>query len=263
MPGGLRRVHRAAPSGALPPLGQLQDNSSPYRSASRRRLGPRVCLRKGCDESFQPRCWRQRYCQQPECLREVRRWQAAKRQQQRRRRPEVRQEQAAAQRARRARRREEGRQAPGRSRPSGADAWGADGALSRKKKTPAPFCDRVGCYEPRRSCPSDQARYCGDGCRRAIRRVRDRERKWLLRKTPAGRFKRRLEYQVQRAARAAQRATGTADSSRIRLRTMGSRSATIGISSRLGYPVTINRKEVIDEDQETRADRGPRAPPSS
>jgi hypothetical protein len=47
--------------------------------------------------------WNQRYCQDPECRKEVARWQAAKRQQERRRRPEVRQQQAAAERERRAR----------------------------------------------------------------------------------------------------------------------------------------------------------------
>ena len=45
---------------------------------------PRICLRKGCGRKYQPRCWNQRYCQDPECLRQVRRWQAARRQAKRR-----------------------------------------------------------------------------------------------------------------------------------------------------------------------------------
>ena len=60
------------------------------------------------------------------------------------------------------------------------------------------FCDRPGCYEARRPSSRDArpvtaatnaARRCGKCC--------DRERKWLSRKTPAGRFKRRLEYQAR------------------------------------------------------------------
>ena len=40
------------------------------------------CLRKECSRRYQPRprCWNQRYCGDPECLRQVRRWQAARRQ---------------------------------------------------------------------------------------------------------------------------------------------------------------------------------------
>ena len=49
-----------------------------------RRPRPRICLRKGCGRKYQPRRWNQRYCQDPECLREVRRWQAARRQAKRR-----------------------------------------------------------------------------------------------------------------------------------------------------------------------------------
>jgi hypothetical protein len=48
--------------------------------ASRRRPRPRICLRKGCGRNYQPRRWNQRYCQEPECRRQVRRWQAARRQ---------------------------------------------------------------------------------------------------------------------------------------------------------------------------------------
>ena len=44
----------------------------------------RVCLRKGCGRKYQPRRWNQHYCQDPECLRLVMRWQAARRQAKRR-----------------------------------------------------------------------------------------------------------------------------------------------------------------------------------
>jgi hypothetical protein len=57
------------------------------RLASRRRPRPRICLRKGCGREYQPRCWHQHYCQEPECSRLVRRWQAAKRQAEHRQSP--------------------------------------------------------------------------------------------------------------------------------------------------------------------------------
>jgi hypothetical protein len=55
------------------------------------------------------------------------------------------------------------------------------GAWSRSKKFPAVFCDRPGCYEPLPDDSRAPARYCGAGCRQAVRRVVDRERKWLTR----------------------------------------------------------------------------------
>jgi hypothetical protein len=45
-----------------------------------RRARPRPCLNKMCGREYQPGRWNQRYCQDPECLREVHRWQAAQRQ---------------------------------------------------------------------------------------------------------------------------------------------------------------------------------------
>jgi hypothetical protein len=72
-----------------------------------------MCLRKGCGRNYQPRRWNQRYCQDPECLRQVRRWQAAQRQARRRQDDAVKAEHAAAQRARRQRARASA-QAPGK-----------------------------------------------------------------------------------------------------------------------------------------------------
>jgi hypothetical protein len=45
-----------------------------------RRPRTRICLRQGCGRKYQPRRWNQRYCQEPDCQRQVRRWQAAQRQ---------------------------------------------------------------------------------------------------------------------------------------------------------------------------------------
>jgi hypothetical protein len=166
------------PREKAPPLGHLHDTTSDSTCTSPHRLRPRVCLRKGCDRVYQPVRWNQRYCQHPECRKDVARWQAAKRQQQRRLRPEVRQQHAAAERERRA------RLAANRHVPAvrGAEAQKADRAWSRRRKKISAFCDRPGCYEPRREACRCPTKYCGDECRQAYQRVLDRERKWLRRK---------------------------------------------------------------------------------
>ena len=45
---------------------------------------------------------------------------------------------------------------------------------------PTPLCDRPGCYEPPPKSGRNQATLLLPACRQAVRRVRDRERKWLL-----------------------------------------------------------------------------------
>lgn len=75
--------------------------ASGSRCARGRRPRARVCLRKGCGCKYQPRRWNQRYCQAAECLREVRRWQAARRQAARREATAAKAQHAQAERARR------------------------------------------------------------------------------------------------------------------------------------------------------------------
>jgi hypothetical protein len=249
VPERLWRVPRAAPQGVSPPLGHRQDSSCTLPLASR----GRVCLRKGCGRIYQPSRWNQRYCGDSECRRLVRRWQAAKRQQQRRRRPEVRQQQAAAEQRRRACRQQEGCQ----SRRQTAE----DRAWSRSRKKSAAFCDRPGCYEPCRGSCRCQARYCGDDCRQAMRRVRDRERKHLGRKTISGRLKRRLEYQARGAPRRAA-APGTAArppswASLAVPKTVGDYRNVADSSLSSAAPV-----EEPADDPKTSADSRPRASPS-
>ena len=60
-------------------------------------------MRKGCGRTYQPRCWNQRYCQEPECLRQVRQWQAARRQTKHRQAAEAKARHAQAEKARRQR----------------------------------------------------------------------------------------------------------------------------------------------------------------
>jgi hypothetical protein len=71
---------RAFPLGEAPPVGARQRTGTHGYSARGRRPRLRICLRKGCGRKYRPRSWNQRYCQDPECLREVYRWQAARRQ---------------------------------------------------------------------------------------------------------------------------------------------------------------------------------------
>jgi hypothetical protein len=129
----------------------------------------RVCLRKGCGCVYRPVRGNQRYCQDPYCLREVRRWQAGKRQRKARGHAKGRNKHASAERRRRWEKkacRKVGR-ADARSR-----------GASEIAKPLAEICDRPGCYDaPRSPC----ARYCCLACRDTMRRVRDRERKWLKR----------------------------------------------------------------------------------
>ena len=181
-------------------MGHSQFTSRPPASASTRRLRPRVCLRKDCGRVYQPRRWNQRYCQDPECLKQVRRWQNTQRQQDRRRQIEVREQRAAAERQRRERRRQ-ARAGPTRRESSPREPPSDNRAWSRRRKNSVPFCHRPGCYEPLPTDTRVPARYCGCACRLAMQRVLDRERKWLRRKTPAGRCKRRFEYQARRVAR--------------------------------------------------------------
>jgi hypothetical protein len=92
---------RAFPVGDEPPVGAPQVKGKHRRPARARRPRPRICLRKGCGGTYQPRAWNQRYCQEPECRRLVRRWQAARRQAARRQDPEIRAQHAQAESARR------------------------------------------------------------------------------------------------------------------------------------------------------------------
>ena len=185
-------------------MGRRQSTSSITGSARLRRLRRRKCLRKGCSGTYLPRRWNQRYCQDPECQREIQRWQAAKRQRRRRGSESVRFQHAAAQRQRRQQHKvrvnsqsEKSPSTPVEPRVSG-DARGH----AAKDFSCALCCDRPGCSAPPRRSIRNTARYCSDPCRLAIARVRDRERKWLARATSTSQIKRHREYQNARRLRA-------------------------------------------------------------
>ena len=157
-------------------MGQGQ-HSQPSRRIARR-LPPRTCLRKGCGRVYHPARWNQRYCQQAECRRLVRRWQAAKRQRAHRRLPDNRKRHAEAEAIRR---RNRTTRAPSDAPAASEKRARRSRAWSRSKGISCEFCDRPGCYDPLPDASRAPAHYCGRDCRQALRRVRDRERKWLSR----------------------------------------------------------------------------------
>jgi hypothetical protein len=175
------------------PVGHRHDK--PNRRSRRPRT--RVCLRKGCGRDYQPQRWNQHYCQDPECLRLVRRWQAAKRQAKRRQDAAVKAEHAKAERVRRQRI----FSSPQAPKPPEIEAARGHAARIILPTPITPMCDRPGCYEPVAKLGRSQALYCCWACRQAVRRVEDRERKWLFRGTFRGRRAREREYQAARARR--------------------------------------------------------------
>ena len=70
---------RAFPWETEPPVGNHHVKGNHRRQARPRRRpsAPRTCLNKGCGRKYQPRCYHQRYCQDPECQRELNRWRSA------------------------------------------------------------------------------------------------------------------------------------------------------------------------------------------
>jgi hypothetical protein len=69
--------------------------------ARARRPRERTCVNKKCGRKYHARRWNQRYCQDPECLREVNRWLAARRQAKRRETATAKAEHAQAEKVRR------------------------------------------------------------------------------------------------------------------------------------------------------------------
>jgi hypothetical protein len=75
---------RAFPWETEPPVDNHHVIGRRRSKARARRPRARPCLNKKCGREYQPRRWNQRYCQDSECLRVVRRWLAARRQAKRR-----------------------------------------------------------------------------------------------------------------------------------------------------------------------------------
>jgi hypothetical protein len=191
---------RAFPWEIEPPVGSGQGTGKHRRGARGRRARLRNCLRKGCTRKYRPRCHHQRYCQHPECLRELRRWHAARRQAERRKDSNVKTRHAQAEKTRRQRSKSASESI---ENPELAPARGhaAQNFLS------LPLCDRPGCHQHPVKSLRNRARYCCPACRQAVRNVLDRERKWHSRGTPEGQKKRAVEYRAAKARRAFRQGT--------------------------------------------------------
>jgi len=185
---------RAFPWEIKPPVGIDQVTGNRRRRARGRRPRLRNCLRKGCERKYQPRCHNQRYCQDPECLRKVRRWHAARRTAKHRKNADVKTKHAQQEKARRQRIKCASQTI---ENPQIAPARGH----AAQTFFSLPSCDRPGCHEHPAVSHRNQARYCCPACREAVRNVLDRERKWRSRCTLAGRDKRSIEYQGARRRR--------------------------------------------------------------
>jgi hypothetical protein len=245
-------------------VGQAHLTTGRGVSTSRGRLGWRICLRKGCGRRFQAQRHNQRYCQDPECMRAVRRWHAAKRQRKRRSQSEGRQRHAEAERRRRKQRASQPPKRP-ESQPVTANTPAEPCAWSRSRRIPEVFCDRPGCYELPRDSPRAPASYCSDDCRAAMRRARDCERKCLRRKTEAGRFKRRLEYQAAWAKRRESHVASGDMAVRQSSALSGAKAHTV-LFYRCGSDPALDLSvptEVTVHDPQANPGSRPRAPPTS
>lgn len=193
---------RAFPWEIKPPVGARQGTRTHRRQSSphcRRRPRLRTCLRIGCTRKYRPRCYHQRYCQHPDCRRELNRWRSARRQAKRREDLNVKAQHAQAEQARRQR---------VKSRPQPVEKPELAPPRGHAARTffPWPLCDRPGCYQHPASSIRNQARYCCAACRQAVRNALDRERKWRSRGTLDGRKKRAIEYQAAQRRRACRHA---------------------------------------------------------
>jgi hypothetical protein len=94
---------RAFPWETEPPVGNHHVKEKRRPKARARRPRERTCVNKKCGRKHHARRWNQRYCQDPECLREVRRWQAARRQAKRRQDARIKVQHAQAEKERRQR----------------------------------------------------------------------------------------------------------------------------------------------------------------
>jgi hypothetical protein len=144
----------------------------PHRPAWAR---PRRCLLKGCEHWFLPSRPQCRYCS-PACQQAARRWRRWRAQQKYRATADGRSHRQ--QQAHRYRQRV-------RTRSRSAGAARPEGKRLPKNRAGLPLrcCDRPGCYVlfPL-GTPAQPRRFCCPLCRRALRRVLDREARWRRRR---------------------------------------------------------------------------------
>jgi hypothetical protein len=178
--------------GARPPVGPAEYPASDASGQPPRRYW-RVCLLKGCDQSFQPSHPLQRYCSQPcqEAARQWRRWHAARRYRATPQGQQQRREQS-----RRYRERQRARQVTATAEPAVMEVVPEQREGQRygdcSEDCSARPCQRPGCYALFVPQPHEPPqRFCCSACRRALRRVLEREARWRRRHRliHAGRFR--------------------------------------------------------------------------
>jgi hypothetical protein len=137
----------------------------------------RRCLLKGCERLYWPRHWRSHYCSDAcrEAGRRWRRWQASQRYRATPKGKEQRREQSR-------RRRQRLREREVASADAGTVREGQRIATAGNNSFERP-CDRPGCYQlfTRPQEPSSK-RFCSVACCLALRRVLDRETRYLARR---------------------------------------------------------------------------------
>lgn len=174
------------------PQGATRTEADGVRQTAGRPFGSRQCLLKGCERWFQPKCPQSRYCG-PECQQAAcrwRRWLASRKYRNSEHGRACRREQAC---RRRAREKERPRE-PARTPPPEvvADTTGEGGfsevregqrAAQIPKRNRTRPCRRPGCYEEFVVRPDSPPRsFCCAACRKALRRVLIRERRWRERR---------------------------------------------------------------------------------
>ena len=142
------------------------------------RVGRRVCLLKGCEQTFQPWHPLGRYCSS-DCRAAARRW----RQRTANRRYRASEQGKCRRRAQACRYRQRLREREGTdSRPAEA----GEGYPHSEEEADS-CCRRPGCYAAfTKTTRSPLQKFCSAGCRQALRRVLIRERRWRRRLQHAG-----------------------------------------------------------------------------
>jgi hypothetical protein len=136
----------------------------------------RTCLLAGCGSRFRPCCGLRDYCSEA-CRAAARRWSARKAQQ--RYRGSEQGKERRRQQSRRYRQRQ--REAKGTSPEKAPERRSRGAREGHHKRTPGKkvWCDRPGCYARfRPSARSPRRRFCCACCRKALRRVRQRWKRW-------------------------------------------------------------------------------------
>ena len=136
----------------------------------------RICHRKGCDNCFSPQRRYQKFCNDPKCVSELKRWQALTRQRRYRANPDNRHKHAQRERLRRLEKAQAANNSGRSQEPPSPD--NEDQAWSRTTDIPKNFCDRPGCYEPKVESIRNTAKYCGNDCRNAVQRIEQRARQF-------------------------------------------------------------------------------------